>query len=121
MARFSTIVLSGSTNGLNILVTGTATGNANTVHTAAATQPGYDEVWVYGHNFATADRSVTLLWGPTTSIGNRITYTVPSLNGLYLIVPGLPLQNANVISAIATAAGASGGGVSLYGYANRVT
>jgi len=42
-------------------------------------------------------------------------------DGLHLIVPGMPLQDANVVGAYATVAGTATGGINIVGYVNRVT
>jgi len=46
MAAFSKIVLTGSTDGRGVLISGTTSGGANTVHTASATATVFDEVWL---------------------------------------------------------------------------
>lgn len=123
---FSKIILTGSTDGAGILVTGAAASQANTVHTAVTGTADFDEVYVYVDNFATADLDVTIRWGVTvaqaTDIGFRnIRTTVTKGSGPVLMIPGWPLRNALVVDAFGTVAGTATGGLNIYGYAHRVT
>lgn len=123
---FSKIVLSGSTNGRGIFVTGTLPSTASLIHTAITGTADYDEVYIYIVNNATTNRECVLRWAVTTAnvtdVPQRnINYLVTQQSGPVLAVPGWPLMDANRIEAYATAAMATSGGIAIYGYAHRVT
>jgi hypothetical protein len=115
MARlFSKIFLSGDDgDGAGHLVSGTASTAMTTIHTAVTDTAGFDEVYVWMSNFATADRLMTI----NMAGGNKFSMTIPPLDGLHLVVPGLPVRNAKVMSAFATVADE----VLFMGYAHRAT
>lgn len=112
-------VLSGSTNGIPILVVGTSSGTATTIHTAVST-PSLDEIWLYGFNTSASAELLTIEWGGTTDPGQIFEKTLPPLgthpDGLVTIVPGLLLTNSLVVKAFS----ASGNVIVLSGYVNRV-
>jgi hypothetical protein len=116
---FSHEILSGSTNGLAIKVTGTGTAGAVTVHTAVSGTTSRDEVWLYAvNNDADGEtRTLTIEFGGTSDPDNLIIVPIPCKAGPVLVVPGLPLRNALVVEAFADEAN----DVQLYGYVNRVT
>lgn len=123
MAVYSKRLLSGCANGQPIIVTGVLPSTANTIHTAVTdTAVGQvDEIYIYAYNTATADRELTLRWGATATGSaqnlRHVKYTVPWQDGLHLIVPGLPMNDANTVKAFATIADQVG----IVGYVNRVT
>lgn len=93
--------LSGSTDGLPILVAATWT-PWTLIHTAVAGQTAgvYDEIWIYATNNHTAAVNLTLeRWDATAT--NNINMSIPSKTGLYLVVPWLILQNAATVKAFA--------------------
>jgi hypothetical protein len=116
---FSHEILSGSTNGLAIKVTGTGTAGAVTVHTAVSGTTSRDEVWLYAvNNDADGEtRTLTIEFGGTSDPDNLIIVPIPCKAGPVLVVPGLPLRNALVVEAFADEAN----DVQVYGYVNRVT
>ena len=116
MATFTKTLLSGSTNGKSIDVTGTSTGASVTVHTAVSGTSDLDECWVYATNIGTSDIKLTLEWGETDEDGN-IEVTIPGESGLTQVVPGLLLQNSLVIKAFASVADV----VMLHGFVNRIS
>lgn len=116
MATYTKRVLSGSTDGKQILITAT-TSSGTTVHTAVTGTSDIDEVWLYATNNDSSAVSLTLLWGGSTSPNDYIQMSIPSKTGLYLIVPGLVLQNSNVIKAFAN----TGSVISISGWVNRIT
>ena len=69
---FSHEILSGSTNGLAIKVTGTGTAGAVTVHTAVSGTTSRDEVWLWAvNNDADGEtRTLTIEFGGTSDPDN---------------------------------------------------
>jgi hypothetical protein len=120
MASFSKIVLTGSTDGRGVLISGTTSGGANTVHTASATATDYDEVWLYAMNTDTTARKLTVEWGSNSSPGDLIEITIPAESGLTLVSPGLVLKgNASALTVKAFAATTDV--VTIHGYVNRIS
>lgn len=117
----STIVvreLSGGADGVPIKVVATST-PGTAVHTATSeTADGsYDAVWLWAYNSHTADVQLTIEFGGTTDPTNHIVKTIPADQGLWLIVPGLILQNSKTVAAFAAVANV----VVVSGYVNRIT
>lgn len=115
MATFTKRFLSGSTNGKYISVAATAT-PGTAIHTSVTGTADMDEIFIYAINITTTARKLTLEWGDVAA-GANIEYTVPAESGLYLIVPGLLLNNANAVAAFAEAASS----IMIYGWVNRIT
>ena len=115
MAVLSKVLLSGSSNGRLIQVTGTATGMANTVHTAVSGTSSLDEVNVYAINTSASDVLLTIEYGGTGT-ANEIKFTIPGQVGLVQIVEKLLLQNGAVVKAYA----ATGSVINVGGYVNRI-
>lgn len=109
-------LLSGSTNGKGVKITATAA-TGTTIHTAVtgAGATTFDEVYLWAQNMATGSKLLTLEYGGTTSPDNRISATIPSKDGLYLLVPGLRVNGGVVVRAFA----ASTSSIIVYGYVNR--
>lgn len=116
MATLTKRILSGSNNGKAILVAATAT-LGTTLHTAVTGTADMDEIWLYAVNADTTDRKLTLEWGEATAPNGNIEFTIPAESGLYLIAPGLLLQNALVVTAFCATANV----VSIHGWVNRIT
>ena len=91
---FTKKILSGSTNGLPILVAATAT-LGTTVHTAVAGTSSMDEIWLYATNNDSTAVNLTLEWGTATAYGN-IVLSIPAVSGLTVVIPGLLLQNDQI-------------------------
>ena len=110
--------LSGSTDGKPIKVVATAT-LGTTIHTAVAgtTAGTFDEVWLYAYNGHTADVVLTIEYGGATVPDQNIVQTVPVKQGLFLLVPGLVIQNGLVITAFAATANV----ITISGYVNAIT
>ena len=119
MAAFSKIVLTGSTDGRGVLISGTTSGGANTVHTASATATEYDEVWLYAQNTDTTARKLTVEWGGT-GVGDQIEVTIPAESGLTLVSPGLVLKG-NASALVVKAFAATTDVVAVYGFVNRIS
>ena len=118
MATFTKIPLSGSTDGKPILVDDAAT-PGKTIHTSSSTATTIDEVWLYAMNTGTAALKLTIEWGGTTA-GFLIEQTIPSENGLVLVVPGLLMKgNATPWTCAAFAANATD--INITGYVNRIS
>lgn len=100
MATYAKTKLSESTDGRQIKVAATAT-PGTTIHTAVSGTTNYDEVWIYVTNNHTASVNVTIEYGGTTSPDDLIQAAIPSKTGLYLLVPGLVLQNGSIIKMFA--------------------
>ena len=117
MATYSKHLLSGSTNGKNISVTGTTTGASVTVHTATSGTSNLDEIWLYATNTSATARVLTIEFGGTTDQADLIELEIGADSGMTLIIPGLLLQNSLVVKAFA----AAGDEINLNGYVNRIT
>ena len=107
MATYSKIILSGSTDGQAIVVTGTTASQGTVVHTGVTgAADSIDELWIYAQSTVTTAAQISLAVGPTTATGSRLHHTVTGddKKGLILIYPGLPLRNAKVVKAYATSA-----------------
>lgn len=115
MATYTKNKLSGSTNGKGILVTVIAT-PGDVIHTAVTGTSDYDEIWTYAVNGGSAANELTLEWGGVTVPNDNITVTIPAKSGLYLVTPGLLLQNSLVVRAFA----ATASGISIHGFVNRI-
>lgn len=109
--------LSGSTDGMAVLVAATATAGT-TIHTAVAgtTAGTFDEIYLYAQNNHTAAVALTIEYGDATTSHNIIV-TVPSKSGLQLIVPGLILQNGLTVKAFAGTTNV----ISISGFVNTMT
>ena len=119
MATFTKTILSGSTDGKAVKVTGTGTGTTVTVHTASTTPATLHEIWIYANNTSATDVKLTLEWGTATAADGNIEYTVKAENGLYLVVPGLVLKgNATALTVKAFAG--TGDVILLTGYVNVI-
>lgn len=117
MATYSKHLLSGSTNGKNISVTGNATGSAVTVHTATSGTSNLDEIWLYATNTSAAAVVLTVEFGGTTNQDDYIELELAADSGMTLIIPGLLLQNSLVVKAWAATADV----ININGYVNRIT
>jgi hypothetical protein len=117
MATYSKHLLSGSTNGKNISVTGTSTGASVTVHTATSGTSNLDEIWLYAANTGSAASVLTIEFGGTTDQDDQIQLELAADSGMTLIIPGLLLQNSLVVKAFAVDANV----INLNGYVNRIT
>ena len=116
MGTWSKIVLSGSTAGQGISVTGTSASQGTVVHTAPAAN-GLDEVILYAHSTVTTAAVISFMVGPTTALGSRYTHTLPAddLAGLQPVMPGLVLTATTVVKAFVSSVDA----VRIFGWANR--
>ena len=120
MATFNKITLTGSTDGRAVLISGTTSGGANTIHTASATATVFDEVWLYATNTDTTARKLTVEWGSNSSPGDLIEITIPAESGLTLVSPGLVLKG-NSTALTVKAFAATTNVVTIHGYVNRIS
>jgi len=115
MAEYQKLKLSGSTNGRPIKIGAIAT-PGTILHTAVAGVTSMDEIWLYVTNNHTAALALTIEWGGVTSPDDVIQMSIPSKTGLYLIIPGLLLNNALVVRAFAQTTNL----LSISGWVNRI-
>ena len=116
MATYSKELLSGSTQGKNISVTGTATGSSVTVHTAVSGTTDLDEIWLYACNTSATARVLTIEYGGTTDQDDLVELEIAADSGWVLICPGLLLQNGLIVKAFA----AAGDVININGFVNRI-
>lgn len=109
--------LSGSTDGMGILVAATAT-PGTLIHTAVSgtTAGTYDEIWLWAQNNHTADVNLTIEYGDATTSHNIIV-TIPSKSGLFTVIPGLILQNGMTVKAFAGTTNV----ITIYGFVHSLT
>jgi hypothetical protein len=119
MATFSKTILSGSTDGKAVKVTGTSTSATVTVHTGPTNTAHLHEVWIYANNTSGTDVKLTLEWGTATAADGNIEYTVKAENGLSLIIPGLLLKG-NATALIIKAFAGTADVILLTGYVNVI-
>ena len=118
MATFTKKILSGSTDGKAVKVAATATAGT-TIHTGSATATTLDEVWIYAVNSSASSVKLTIEWGEATAPDGNIEFTVPAESGLYLLVPGLPLQG-NATALVVKAFAATANVVIIHGFVNEI-
>jgi len=119
MAGVTKELLSGSTNGRQIKVTGTNTAGAVTIHTADAS--ANDFITLFANNAHSASVLLTIEWGGTTDPDDIIEITLPKVgidgDGDRMIVINKPLTNSLVVKAFASVANV----VKISGDVNRVS
>lgn len=113
-STFSKELLSGSTGGKPIKVTGTSTAGGVLVHTPPASTDIFDALWIYANNISTSSVDLTLEWGASTDANIVVTLTAKS--GLILVVPGLYIQQSFPVRAYASSANQ----IFITGYVNRL-
>ncbi len=116
MATYTKALLSGSINGKGIKVVATSTAGT-TIHTSVAGTSAWDEIWIYAMNTSDTDVKLTLEWGEATAPDGNIEASIPTEQGLFLIVPGLLLQNSLVVRAFAGTANV----IVIHGFVNEIT
>ena len=97
------VIPSGSTNGKQIKIAAIST-PGTLLHTAVAGTTSIDEVWGWVINNDTVSRNLALEIGGVASPDDLIQLAVPSKTGLYLVIPGLRLNNGAEIRAFASVA-----------------
>lgn len=116
---FTQEILSGSTNGLGIKVTGTDTSGAVTIHTAISGTTSFDLVtlWAVNNDGDGETRNLTIEFGGTSDPDNLIVVPIPAKVGPVLVCQRLALRNGLVVEAFADEAN----DVQIYGEVQRVT
>lgn len=114
MALSKEYLTGGTGDGTGIKIAATTLGGADTVHTVPASKQ--DTIRLLVTNNDTVQRTVTLLWGGATAVDDEITVPVGPKQGLYLVVPGLPLGAAKVVKAYAEVTNV----IVVHGDVNRV-
>lgn len=112
-------ILSGSTDGRGITVTGT-TATGTLIHTAVSgTSVGkYDEIYLFGYGTSTINRLLTLEWGRSSvQTGQQRKMTISGRKVSAPLIPGERLQNARQLRAFAEAASV----IVVHGWVNRLT
>jgi hypothetical protein len=117
MATYTKALLSGSTNGKQIKITGTSSGAVVTLHTAVAGTAAWDEIWLYACNTSASAVTLTICWGGTTAPDNNMVIVLSATSGRVLVVDGALLQNGLVASSFASAANV----IVMDGFVNRIT
>ena len=120
MAQISAIEripISGCSNGRGIKITGTASGTANTIHTATSTAGVIDEVWLYCYNSGSLEYILSLCLGGTTDPDDIVKITTPAKTGDILVLAGECFNGGVVIKAYADSANY----LVVRGYVNRIT
>ena len=111
-------LLSGNTDGKQILVNATAT-LGDVIHTADAS--ALDEIWIWAENHHTSDVILTIEWGAVVDPNDLIEVKLPlqftSLKeGPILIIPGFELTNSLVVTAFASVTDV----VTIQGHVHRI-
>ena len=120
MGKWSKILLSGSTDGQGLPVSGATPSTGLIIHTAVTgASDSVDEVVLYAYNTVTTAIEAKVAIGPTTATGSRYIHTLPAgdLGGLQPIVPGLLVRNAKTVVCYATA----NAKWNVFGWVNRFT
>lgn len=119
MATFTKQTLSGSTGGLPILVTATAS-TGTTIHATGTSATAFDEIHLFAYNSDTAAIVLTIQYGGTTSPDQDIKISIPSRSGLTYIVPGLLLAGTGSVARTVYAFAGTGSKITVSGYVNRI-
>ena len=117
MASYTKLLhINASSDGDGLKVAATASAGT-TFHTAVSGTDDIDEVWAWAWNSSSSDVLLTLELGGTGDPDNIMEVTIPSQQGLYQIIPGLPFQNGAVLAAFAAN---NANVIVIYGYVNRI-
>ena len=110
--------LSGSTDGMAILIAATAS-PGTAIHTAVSgiTAGTFDEIWLWAFNSKSVPVVLTIQFGSSRAPDHNIALTVAPNSGLVPAVPGLILQNADTVAAFADTTNV----VTVGGFVNSIT
>lgn len=110
---FQKSLLTGSTNGLPIAINATASGAANTIHTAGSTD--IHELWISAFNYSNVDQTLYVLVGGS-SASQIFSQVIPAGRGLVPILSGLCYTGSVIIKAYASLTAS----ISVVGFANVI-
>lgn len=114
MATILKRILSESTDGKQIPITGASSANLTTLHTAVTGVIDIDEIYLYAYNKGDQALQLTIYWGAVTS-ADEVKVNVPPQSGRYLVTDRKLLRNGLIVKAFC----ASGSGINIDGYVNR--
>jgi hypothetical protein len=117
MADISKQKFTNATLGRPILVTTNAS-PGTAIHTVTTNSSQFDEVWLYAVNNHTSNVALTVEFGSNSS-ADQINATIPFKSGLYLIVPGIPMQGDATPPTVKAYAGTTNV-ISISGWVNRL-
>ena len=113
MATFSKLKLSQSDGGTGIKIANTST----LIHTSVTGTSDWHELWLYAYNSSTDTQSLTIQYGGSAGTDYDITQLITAQSGLYLVVPGLILQDGKSVNGITPNTTDK---VFIYGYVNSI-
>jgi orotidine-5'-phosphate decarboxylase len=117
MADISKQKFTNATLGRPILVTTNAS-PGTAIHTVTTNSSQFDEVWLYAANNGTTNVALTVEFGSNSS-ADQINAAIPFKSGLYLLIPGIPLQG-NTTASTVKAYTNTVNVVSISGWVNRL-
>jgi hypothetical protein len=117
MSDISKQKFTNATLGRPILVGATAS-PGTAIHTVTTNSSQFDEVWLYAANNNTSNVALTVEFG-SNSAADQINATIPYKTGLFLIIPGIPLQG-DATPPTVKAYAATTNVISISGWVNRL-
>ena len=114
MSVYSKQMLNQAVSGTPVLIAATSTPGTS-IHLPAIAGV-IDETWLWATNVHTAAVVLTIEWGGTTS-GFVQKVTIPAAEGLFQIVPGIPILSGVTVKAFAATANV----INIWGFVNRIT
>jgi hypothetical protein len=120
MAIFTKVLLSGSTGGMPIKITNTAS-PGTLIHTTELNSSIIDEIWLYATNTSSVQATLTIEYGGSTDPDNFIDIAIPAQSGLSIILPGLVLSGNNTVGRSINAHSATANVINVVGYINRIS
>jgi hypothetical protein len=117
MSDISKQKFTNATLGRPILVGATAS-PGTAIHTVTTNSSQFDEVWLYAANNNTSNVALTVEFG-SNSAADQINATIPYKTGLFLIIPGIPLQGDATPPTVKAYAGTTNV-ISISGWVNRL-
>ncbi len=118
MATYSRLLLSGSTSGKPIPITGVSSATATVIHTAVATSTSFDEIYAWAENVTAASQTITLQFGGSTDPGDLLVkgYTIPPNSPPIPIATGQVLNGGLVFTGFSSVSTA----INVVGFVNRI-